>query len=202
MNIKLCAVSILSMSAIAASIGSAMADNAPLAKTADQVLSQTQPVHVQAQITGLDPANRVVMLRGPRGDVTIQVGKEVTNFDQLHIGDRVDVDYKNALLVGVKKIKAGEKVERARVDTTAYQPTSGAKGVTGFDALRQVEVVATVQSIDNKKHTITLRGPQRTETFDLAADFAAEHLKKGDMVHAVFVSATAVQVTPAANSTN
>ena len=126
------------------------------------------------------------------------VGKEVTNFDQLHIGDRVDVDYKNALLVRAEKVTGADKGMRARVDTTAYEPTSGAKGVSGFDAQRQVEIYATVQSIDMKKRKITLRGPWRTETLDLLPEFAAEKLKKGDTIHAVFVSATAVQVTPVA----
>ncbi|WP_087049993.1 hypothetical protein [Caballeronia ptereochthonis] len=197
---KRCAILVLSVSAMVASMDAAIAQEQPLAKSAEQVVSQAQPIHVQAQIVGIDPASRSLTIRGPRGLSTVLVNKEVTNFDQLHVGDRVDVDYKNALLVSAEKVKGGGKGERQRVDTTTYQPTSGPKGVTGFDATRQVEVIATVESINTKKRTITLRGPWRTETFDLTPDIEAEKLKKGDTIHAVFVSATAVQVTPASSA--
>lgn len=201
MNLKRCAITTLSASAIAAlaaSAGLATAQDQPLAKSAQQVLGEAKPIHIEAHIVGIDSASRTVTLRGPHGDATVLVSKEVMNFDQLHIGDRVDVDYKNALLVSADKVKGGAKGERQRVDTATYQPTSGPQGVTGYDATRQVEVIATVESINAKKRTITLRGPWRTETFDLTPDIAAEKLKKGDTIHAVFTSATAVQVTPVA----
>jgi len=198
MNVKLFAISILCASAIFTSTGAAMAQNEPLATSAQKVVSVAEPIRVEATIIGIDAANRTLMVRGPRGDATVLVTKEVTNFDKLHVGDKVDVLYKNALLVSAEKVKG--KGERARVDTTAYQPTSGENGVTGFDAARQVEVLATVENVDSKKRRITLRGPWRTETFDLTPDFAAQKLKKGDMIHAVFVSATAVQVTPVASA--
>ncbi|SAK96998.1 hypothetical protein AWB77_05679 [Caballeronia fortuita] len=200
MNVKLSAISLLCASAIVASMGSAVAQSAPLAKTADKVVSLADPIHVQATIVGIDAANRTLMIRGPRGDAAVLVNKEVTNFDKLHIGDKVDVLYKNALLVSAEKVKGGGKGERERIDTVTYQPTSGANGATGFDATRQVEIIATVENVNSKKRTITLRGPWRTETFDLTPDFAAEKLKKGDKIHAVFVSATAVGVTPVASA--
>ncbi|KXU83632.1 hypothetical protein CR51_42350 [Caballeronia megalochromosomata] len=198
MNVKLSAISILCASAMIASMGSVMAQTEPLAKSAEKVVGVAEPIHVQATIVGIDAANRTLMVHGPRGDATVLVDKQVTNFDKLHIGDKVDVLYKNALLVSAEKLK-GTGV-RERIDTTKYQPTSGQNGATGFDASRQVEVIATVENVNNKKHTITLRGPWRTETFDLTPDLATEKLKKGDTIHAVFVSATAVQVTPVASA--
>ncbi|SAL71529.1 hypothetical protein AWB71_04382 [Caballeronia peredens] len=200
MNVKLCAVSILFMSSMCASTGAAFAQDQPLAKAAEQVVGGAQPIHVQAQIVGIDAATRTLTVRGPRGVSTVLVSKEVANFDQLHIGDRVDVDYKNALLVSADKVKGAGKGTRERIDTTTYQPASGSTGETGFDATRRVEVIATVEGINTKKRTITLRGPWQTETFDLTPDIAAEKLKKGDTIHAVFVSATAVRVTPAASA--
>jgi Cu/Ag efflux protein CusF len=126
----------------------------------------------------------------------VLVNKEVGNFDHLQVGDRVDVDYKNALLISAEKVKGGGEAERRRIDKTTYRPASEPQGVTGFDATRQVEVVATVEGVDAKRRTITLRGPWQTDTFDLTPDLAAEKLKKGDTVHAVFTSAAAVRVTP------
>ena len=118
------------------------------------------------------------------------------NFDELKIGDQVDVLYKSALLVTAQKVAGADKGIRKRVDTSVYTPVSGASGVPGFESERQVEILATVQSINRKNGTITLRGPWRTDTYDIPADVDTKNLKPGDTIHAVFVSAAAVEVTP------
>jgi hypothetical protein len=173
----------------------ARAQDEPLAATAHKVIGAAQPVHLQAQIIGIDPATRTLTLRGSKGAVrTAVVTEEVKSFDKLRVGDRVDVLYKNALLVTAEKVTGADEGIRKRVDTASYAPSSGA---TGFQSSRQVEVLATVQGIDRKHNKITLRGPWQTGTFDLPPELAKDHLKPGDTVHAVFVSAAAVEVTPA-----
>lgn len=164
-----------------------------LASAAQAVVANAEPVHVKAQIVGIDRASRVVTLRGPRGnEVDIALGPQVGNFDQLNVGDTVDVLYKNALLVTADKVTGKDKGIRKRVDTNVYIPAS-----SGYDAARQVEVQATVQHIDRKKHQVTLRGAYQTVTLDVAPDVDLKQVKVGDTIHAVFVSAYATQVTPA-----
>jgi len=114
------------------------------------------------------------MLKGAKGRVIpVVVGKEVTNFDTLKIGDRVDVQIRDAILVKAVKASAKDDGLRKRVDTEVYAPASGSEG---FGAVREVEVIATVQSINQKKKTITLRGPWHTATFDLSSEIAAYKL--------------------------
>jgi hypothetical protein len=181
----------------AASAQANQAASAPQAQTAlataaQAVVVNSEPVHVQAKIVGIDRAARVVTLRGPRGnDVDIALSQQVTNFDQLSVGDTVDVLYKNALLVTAEKVTGKDKGIRKRVDTNVYLPAS-----SGYDAARQVEVQATVQHINAKKHEVTLRGAYQTVTLEAPKDFDFKGLKVGDTVHAVFVSAYATQVTP------
>jgi hypothetical protein len=135
-------------------------------------------------------------LKGVKGRViTVAVGKEVTNFNTLKIGDRVDVQVRDAMLIRATKASAKGDELRKRVDTEVYAPASGSQG---FGAVHETEIVATVQSINSKNKTITLRGPWHTETFDLSSEIAAYKLKPGDTVHAVLISATAVEVTPTA----
>ena len=161
------------------------------------MIASAQPIHIQAVITGMDTASRMVTVRGPRGDATLIVSKDVTNFDRLHVGDKVDVQYKNAVLVTAEKVTGKDKGIHERVDTQSVTPASGPGDASGFHSSRQVEILATVERIDNKRHTITLRGPWRTETLDLGPALESQKLKKGDTVHAVFISAAAVKVTPA-----
>ncbi|CAE6716469.1 hypothetical protein R69927_04872 [Paraburkholderia domus] len=163
-----------------------------MATTAQGVVSEVQPVHVKAQIVGIDPGTRTLTLKGPGGNVVVVlVSQEVAGFDKLNVGDRVDVLYKNALLVKADKVTGADKGIRARVDTQVYAPASG-----GFESARQIEVLATVQKIDHKKRLVTLRGAYQTQTLQVGPDVDLKGVKVGDTIHAVFVSAAAVQVTP------
>lgn len=191
MKAKWSAALIIAASAITIS---AYAQNDSLAQSAQKIAGAAQPVHLQAQIIGIDTATRTLTLRGTKGVVTTAVvSNEVNNFDQLKVGDQVDVLYKNALLVTAEKASGADKGIRKRVDTSVYAPASGA---SGFESARQVEILATVQSINRKNGTITLRGPWRTDTFDIPHDVDTKGIKPGDTIHAVFVSAAAVEVTP------
>jgi hypothetical protein len=163
-----------------------------LATAAQDIVANAPPVHIQAKIVGIDRASRVVTLRGPRGnEADIALSPQVSNFDQLNVGDTVDVLYKNALLVTAEKVTGKDAGIRKRVDTNVYLPAS-----SGYDAARQVEVQATVQHINAKKREVTLRGAYQTVELAVGPDVDLKHLKVGDTIHAVFVSAYATQVTP------
>ncbi|SAL32047.1 copper-binding protein [Caballeronia humi] len=144
---------------------------------------------VQAHVVGIDPATNSVALQGPQGRIVeIAVNPEVGDVKKLRIGDTVNIQYRNALLVRATKVKSNGI--RERVETEAVIPASG--GVTA--TARSVQILATIQKIDAKKRLITMRGPSRTEVFEVSPDVSLKDLKVGDSVQAEFVSATAVQV--------
>ncbi|MGF6837237.1 Cu/Ag efflux protein CusF [Paraburkholderia youngii] len=179
------------MLAAAATPQPARAQN-DMASAAQAVLSAAQPVHMTAEIVGIDAGNRSLTLKGSGGNVAIVlVSQQVAGFDQLKIGDRVDVLYKNALLTKAEKVSGAGKGIRERADKQSYAPASG-----GYEAARQTEVLATVLKIDHKQRLVTLRGAYQTQTFQAAPNVDLSDVKVGDTLHAVFVSAAAVQVTP------
>ena len=150
--------------------------------------------HIQATVIGIDTAANSVTLRGPRGNAAVvDVDPQVGDVKKLQIGDKVDIAYRNAILLAVDKEKSGGI--RERVETTAAIPDSD--GIVA--SARRVEVLATVQKIDRKKRLVTLRGPSRTEVLEAAPDVSIDRLKVGDTVRAVFVSATAAEVTREGN---
>ncbi|HZZ11632.1 MAG TPA: hypothetical protein VFE79_13170 [Paraburkholderia sp.] len=163
-----------------------------MASAAQGLVTAVDPVHVKAQIVGIDPGSRTLTLKGPGGNaVVVLVSQQVAGFDQLKVGDKVDVLYKNALLMKADRVTGADKGIRKRVDTQVYAPASG-----GFEAARQIEILATVQKIDRKKRLVTLRGAYQTQTLEAGPDIDLKDVKVGDTIHAVFVSAAAVQVTP------
>ncbi len=163
-----------------------------MASTAQGVLSAVQPVHMKAEITGIDAGARALTLKGAGGNtVVVLVGQQVDGFDQLKVGDRVDVLYKNALLTKAEKVSGADKGIRKRVDKEVYTPAS-----SGFESTRRTEVLATVEKIDHKKRLVTLRGAYQTQTLEAGPEVDLTDVKVGDTIHAVFVSAAAVQITP------
>lgn len=169
-----------------AATGRASADDAASTPTARGAAAVVQ---VQARVVGIDPATNSVTLQGPRGRTAeVAVNPEIGDVKKLKLGDTVNIDYRNALLVRATKVKSNGI--RERVDTEAAIPSSG--GVSA--QVRVVEVIGSIEHVDTKKRTVTLRGPQRTVTLEAAPDVSLAGLKAGDMVQARFESATAVQV--------
>ncbi|KND62036.1 putative exported protein [Candidatus Burkholderia verschuerenii] len=144
---------------------------------------------VQAQVVGIDPASNSVTLKGPSGRVVdVAVNPQIGDVSKRRIGDTVNIEYRTAVLM--RATKANANAIRERVDTEAAIPASGGLSATS----RVVEIIATIQHIDAKKRLVTLRGPQRTVTLAVSPEVSLAGLKTGDMVHAQFEEATAVQV--------
>jgi hypothetical protein len=145
---------------------------------------------VEARVVGIDTASNSVSLQGASGRVVnIAVNPEVGEVGKLQIGDTVHIKYENAVLIRVTKVSSNGI--RERIDETATIPASAGSTATA----RRVQVLATVQKVDHAKRTITIRGPNKTETLHAGTDVSLKGIKTGDSVHAEFIEATAVLVT-------
>jgi len=154
-----------------------------------------QTVKVTATITALDPAARTVTLTGPQGnELTVIAGPEVQNFNQLKRGDRVDVQYAEALLVELKK-GGGNPVVRTEQSGMASAQPGGQPGVVGGS---KVTVVGDVIALDAATQQVTVRGPQRTVSLNVRDPEQFKLIAKGDQLQATYVEAVAVDVRPAA----
>jgi len=154
-----------------------------------------QTVKLTATITKIDRATRAVTLKGPQGkEVTITAGPEVKNFDQMKVGDQVDVEYVEALTLELKK-GSTQVVGRSVTDVAG---TAKPGQMPGAAAGRQVTVIAEVVGLDPATQTVTLRGPQRTVDLKLRDPNQYKLVALGDKVEATYTEAVAVSVQPAA----
>jgi hypothetical protein len=149
-------------------------------------------VTATATVDAIDAAKRKVTLKWPDGKTkTIKVGKEVVNFDQIAIGDRVKTTFVEELAVFVKKSDAPPSAEET--ETVALAPKGAKPGVVVADT--QV-VTAKIEAIDYKNRTVTLRGPEgQSKTLKVGnnvKNFKA--VKKGDEVVVRFTEALAIIV--------
>ena len=171
-----------------AQTGSAMVGTAPGKAAAVQTLKVT------ATITAIDKATRDVTLKGPQGnELTVTAGPEVKNFDQLKVGDNVDLNYVEALTLELKK-GGGLVVQRTeKAGAAGAKPGEKPAGAVG----RQVTVVADVVAVDPAKQVVTLKGPQRTVDLKISDPEQFKRIAKGDQVEATYTQAVALAVMPA-----
>lgn len=154
----------------------------------------TEVQTMTATVTAIDHKTRKVTLTGPEGNsVTLTVGPEAKNLGQVKKGDLVTIDKVEsvALIVTPK----GQEAPSAGVTTyvEAAKPGEQPRGMM----VQTVQVTATVEAIDYKARTVTLRGPEgNVRTLKVGPE--AKHfgqVKKGDQVTANLTEATAISVT-------
>jgi len=161
------------------------------------VVGGAQVINAAATITGINKSTREVTLKGPQGnEFVVQAGPEVKNFAQMHVGDKVDVEYTEALTLELKKGSTAVVSRTEQAGTVAAKPGERPAGVTG----RQVTIVAEVMAVDADKHTVTLRGPKRTVELPVQDPEQLKLIAKGDRVQATYTEAVAIAVTPTPKS--
>ena len=145
-------------------------------------------VSVVGEVTAVDVANRVVSIKGPRGNVgEMKVDPAVKNLDKVKVGDRVRISYRVALALAL--MKGGDGI-RERVETEA-----GSKA--GTSATKRITIVANVESVDAKRGIVTLRGPEGNFVDVKVRDPKLLHdVKAGDQVVASVTETVAVGVLP------
>jgi hypothetical protein len=163
--------------------------------TAPGMAAVAETVKLTAAITAIDKATRDITLKGPQGnEVTLTAGPDVKNFDNMKVGDQVNVEYTEALTLELKK-GGGLIVQRTeKAGAAGAKPGERPAGAAG----RQITIVADVIGVNAAKQTITLKGPNRTVDMRIPDPEQFKRIAKGDQVEATYTQALAMVVAPAA----
>lgn len=149
-------------------------------------------VVMTAKVVAIDRMDRTVVLLGPAGNVvSVEVGSEARNFNQIEVGDMVKATYYESIALYLGKNGAKPGV------TGGVVAARSAKGDMPAGAVVEtVDVMAEIKSIDKKKRTVTLKlpdGKNITTKVDKSVK-AFDTLKVGDSVNARYTEATAISV--------
>lgn len=177
--------------ALSLAFGNVLAADAPAAATPGAVLADT--TRVEAEVVGVDKKSRTVTLKGPEGNVfDVTVGKEVKNFPQIKVGDRVIAEYAEALALKLKKGSGlRETVEKSDMQTAKPGQKPGAVKT------REVDFVADVMDVDTQAGTVTILGAKgRVVKLKIKDPAVLAEIKKGDQIEGTYVQATGIIVVP------
>ncbi len=193
-------------SVLLVAVASALALTQPaLAQTQDVVAASApgkagmaQTLEFSAGITAIDKASRTLTLKGPKGDeVKVVAGPEVKNFDQLNVGDTVQVKYLESLVLELKK-GGGKPVAKTETSNAVSAKPGEKPAAVGA---RQVTVVGDVTKLDAATQTVTVKGPQRTVDLKMKDPEQFKRVAVGDQIEATYTEAMALSVTPAQKPT-
>ena len=148
-----------------------------------------------ATVTAVDLGTRMVTLRDVDGrSLTVQAGDQVRNLAQVQVGDRVKVEYTEAIVVDVVKAD-GSSPDAAAAAGAARAPL----GDKPAGAVAQVTTVsASIMAIDRQTNRVTLRGPAGNDRVIQVKDpKKLENVAVGDMVYATYTESLAISVEQA-----
>jgi len=178
-------------------IGVAGCSSVDQPKQGEPLLTKAAVISAQATVVGVNYATREVRLEVPNkpGDnfVDVTVSDDVTNLEQVRFGDRVTVEYIEAVSVDLFRpgeVEPGVGVTVAAAKAAPGTRPAGAKGI-------ETSVTAVIEAIDRGNELVALRMPDGVRKIVKVSNPAIlERVSAGDKVRISFVRALAVSVTP------
>jgi hypothetical protein len=172
-------------------VGEAQDAKAPApAATADAVRSVT------ATVAEIDYKTRRATLKMPDGStVPITVSEAAYNFDQVKVGDLVDISLTQSIAVMLEKDTGGQA---GVMTSSGFERAPKGQKPQGT-AYTTMDVRAKVVAIDYKTRTVDLSGPDG-KVFPVVVDSSVQNfetVKVGDIVLARYTEAVAISVRPA-----
>ena len=144
-----------------------------------------------ATVKAVNYQKRTVTLEGADGKIGTFNAKNVTNLDQVKIGDLVKVEYVEELAIFVRK--SNELPSAMEGAAVGLAPKGQMPGGIVADT---VQITANVEAIDYQNRTITLKGPQgNVKTFKVDQGIQRfDQIKQGDQVVVNYTEALLIKV--------
>jgi len=162
---------------------------------ANEVMAEK--MSVTATVDKVDKGKRQLMLKDEQGtQFKVNVPSEVTNFDAIKKGDKINVEYFSSVALALLK---GEKGKAPSAEaTTMVEKVPGP--LPGGMVAKKMSVTAEVVKVDTSANNLTIKGPggaiETIHVTDPAMQADLAKLKKGDKIHASYNEAVAVSVEP------
>jgi hypothetical protein len=157
---------------------------------AQQPVSQSKPETITATIEAIDKANRVVTLKGPKGNsVDVKAPDQMEGFNSLKVGDEVTATYFAAVMLRARK--PGDPAADGEPATTVRRT----ERTPGSDTRQERTFTVTIEAVDMRAPSLRVKGPQgRVVTMTVADPKQLQNLKAGDTVDLTYFESLLVKV--------
>lgn len=155
-------------------------------------------VEVSTKVLDVNYDKRILTLEGPTAgnNLTIKVGPDVKNLKEIKKGDLVNVKYSESLAWVLKKHEKKEGTSKTVTNSTTIENTGNKK--PEYTENQTIDIVATIQSINKEKPSVTLKGPEgNLVTVAIKDKKNLDAVKVGDQVDITYTESMAVAVEKA-----
>ena len=152
---------------------------APAAAAATSQLHFETVLTTHGEIVSVDRINRLVAIKGPRGNTLTLEARNQKNLEAIHAGDRVLIRYIEG--VQIRKKNPGEALPMATLKEGIAGAAPGESPKARIS--RKRTMVASVETIDEANQEITLKGPDGSiETVMVENPENLQSIKTGDQL--------------------
>jgi hypothetical protein len=173
------------------------AQSPPAARQQPSPYLREDLAEVTATVTAIDPAKRLVALKSDDNrEFAVLAGPDVRNFNQIEVGDEVQVQYYQALAAEVTQVAAS--ADQASV-VVGERSAEGERPGGSVGSI--YTAIVTIDSVDAATGTVSFTGPEGrqrevTAERDGGAAFISQ-LEPGDRVQLTYAESFAIAVAPA-----
>ena len=148
----------------------------------------------EGTVTKIDKKTRTIFFKNNDGESKFIAGPEIKSFDQIKVGDRLNVTYE--LAVAIELIKTKSDGVRSKVET-ASEVTSKPGEKPTRTITNTTTIIADIIAVDRAKKLVSVKGPSGKVTIvtvknpQLLAD-----VNVGEQVRVIYFDAMAASITP------
>jgi len=148
----------------------------------------------EGTVTKIDKKTRTIFFKNNEGESKFIAGPEIKSFDQIKVGDRLNVTYE--LAVAIELIKTKSDGVRSKVET-ASEVTSKPDEKPTRTITNTTTIIADIIAVDRAKKLVSVKGPSGKVTIvtvknpQLLAD-----VNVGEQVRVIYFDAMAASITP------
>ena len=156
-------------------------------------LNASAAASITATVVKIDSAKRIISLKGPDGDIVdVSVSPAVKRFAEIKVGDKLNVTYREALVISVAKADSDKPLGMSVEESVA--PVKDSAKPAGVATSRITATVAVV-SVDLQKREIKIHTADgSSETYRIRDPKNVEGIKTGDKITIVYEEAVAVEI--------
>ena len=198
MNIKLTSISLAIVTLLAGSFS-------VNAQTKPADAGATKPMVIDAAVVDnryqlyegtvvkTDKKTRTITFSNKEGESKFVAGPEITNFDQIKKGDRVNVTYE--LAVAIELIKTKSDGVRSKVETNTVT-TSKANEKPSETIANKTTIIADIVAVDRDKKLVSVKGPSgKVTTVTVKNPALLADVNVGEQVKVIYYDAMAASIT-------
>lgn len=189
-SLGLITASVISTSAIAQS-NSASTPNKPMVIDA-AVVDNSYSLY-EGEVVKVDKKTRTITFKNKEGESKFVAGPEITNFNQIKKGDRLNVTYQ--LAVAIELIKTKSDGVRSKVETNTVT-TSKANEKPAETIANKTTIIADIVEVNREKKLVSVKGPSgKVTTVTVKNPALLADVNVGEQVKVIYYDAMAASIT-------